>query len=100
MTKTLKCYAWGRHGDWEAICVDLDIAVSGRSLHEVVSLIEEAVDSYIKDAMQEDSLDRARLLSRKAPWHVRARLALMSAYASLRAPREDGHATFGVTCRA
>ena len=24
--RKLTCYAWGKPGDWEALCVDLDIA--------------------------------------------------------------------------
>ena len=98
--KTLKCYAWGRQGDWEAICVDLDIAVSGRSMHEVMETLQNAIRTYIADAMQEDEMNRARLLNRRSPWHVRAKLALGSAYASFSAPKDDGHATFGVACPA
>ena len=29
--RKLTCYAWGKPGDWEALCVDLDIATQGKA---------------------------------------------------------------------
>ena len=30
--RKLTCYAWGKPGDWEALCVDLDLAAQGAKL--------------------------------------------------------------------
>ncbi len=34
MRKVLRCYAEGRNGEWEAICLDLDIAVQEKSFED------------------------------------------------------------------
>lgn len=76
MRRSLQCFAYGHGSEWQAICVDLDIAVAGRSRQDVMKRLEGAIQSYIEDAMQEDPQTRARLLSRRAPWHVRAHHAI------------------------
>jgi predicted RNase H-like HicB family nuclease len=63
--------ARGREGHWEAICFDFDIAVQGRTFNEVAKLMDEAVETYVEDAMKEDETTRAKLLSRRAPLSVR-----------------------------
>jgi hypothetical protein len=68
------CYAKQRDGAWEAICVDLDIAIQGSSFDEVRDLLNTAVATYVADAANETDEDRERLLSRRAPWYVRASL--------------------------
>lgn len=74
--RTVQCYAYGAGNDWEAICADLDIAVQGRSYDEVRALLDVAVRSYVETACQEDEANSRRLLSRHAPFWVRARLRL------------------------
>lgn len=73
--KVLWAYAHGTKGAWEAICADLDISVQGESFDEVRGLLEEAVSSYVEDALKESPRDAARLLNRRAPWWLRLRLA-------------------------
>ncbi|HXY58802.1 MAG TPA: hypothetical protein VEH76_09485 [Methylocystis sp.] len=68
--QNLVCFARGRDSDWEAICVDLDIAVQGQSFNEVRQALEEAVASYIEAAHAEDAESCARLLNRRAPLWV------------------------------
>lgn len=46
--RVLYCCASGREGAWQAICVDLDIAVQGRSFEEVSRLLEEAIGLYLQ----------------------------------------------------
>ncbi|MEO6717060.1 MAG: hypothetical protein ABIM50_07405 [Novosphingobium sp.] len=72
--RSLQCFAHGRDGDWEAICIDLDIAVQGTSFQEVQSTLNDAVRSYASLVSNEDPVTRANLLNRKAPWHVIAKL--------------------------
>lgn len=102
--------ARGRQGHWEAICLDFDIAVQGRTFEEVSGLMAEAVTSYVDDAMKESETARAALLSRRAPWHVRAAWITGLAFAELTGRTKDrrGHdggtssttVPFAVPCHA
>lgn len=74
--RRLQCFAHGRPGDWEAICTDLDLAVQGTSFEDVQRMLNEAVCSYVEDAMQESEETRRQLLKRRSPWHVRIGLTL------------------------
>lgn len=75
MPRRLQCYAHGRTGDWEGLCVDLDIAVQGESFDEVKRLLDEAVRTYVEDAAKEAPETRRRLLARQAPAGLRLRMA-------------------------
>src|SRR5215204_7776206 len=65
------CFAHGREDQWEAICLDYDIAVAGRSFEEVRAILGEAIQTYIEDARRESKPSRSALLKRRSPWHVR-----------------------------
>lgn len=96
------CFAHGRDTDWEAICVDLDIAVQGESFEEVRALLREAIQTYIEDACQEPPEVRDRLLSRTAPWHVRLGLAAKVVVYTLfeKSRKREVQASFGLPCPA
>ena len=104
MTCTFHCYAHCDGSSWEAICVDLDIAVQGRSLREVKELLETTITSYVEDAKAEGEDVARRLLSRRSPWHVRAKLALSLRLYKVRSrfSSRDGHGTadFNIPCHA
>jgi hypothetical protein len=68
--QTLLCYARGRADDWEAICVDFDIAVEGKSFGEAQARLEEAVKAYVAAAGVEAPATLEKLLSRRAPLWV------------------------------
>lgn len=70
MANKLVCFAKGRPGEWEAICLDYDIAVQGRSFEEVEKFLSEAIDDYVESAKQEEPAVRDRLLRRQAPTHI------------------------------
>jgi hypothetical protein len=70
MANKLTCFARGRPGDWEAICLDYDIAVQGRSFEEVEKLLEMSIDDYIESARQEPPDIRDRLLARAVSTRV------------------------------
>lgn len=74
--KQVLCFAHGRKGDWEAICVDFDIAVQGQSFDDVRNRLEAAVCEYVEDALREDPVTRERLLSRKAPLGLKLNLVI------------------------
>jgi predicted RNase H-like HicB family nuclease len=100
--RKLLCFAEGRDGIYEAICVDLDIAVQGRSFREVFDGLNDAVETYIQDATKEDEATARQLLSRRAPWHVRMgyviRLLRHALGAGRKSDREE--ASFDVACPA
>jgi len=73
--RSVQCFAHGRNGVWEGVCIDLDIAVQGVSFDAVKAGLDRAVATYIEDARREDAPTARRLLSRRAPLSVRLRLA-------------------------
>lgn len=95
--RTLRCYVHGRDHDWQAICVDLDLAVQASSKRAAQKALEEAIISYIEDARAEAPEVARQLLARRAPWHVRAKLHLASVLYRLRT-RGEKTANFEVPC--
>lgn len=71
MSRTLHCYAEGRDGGWEAICLDLDIAVQGDSFAEVYRALDEAIAAYLETVHDLPESEQRHLLRRKAPISVR-----------------------------
>lgn len=100
--RNLWSYAHGDASGWEAICVDLDIAVQGRSLDEVRGLLAEAVETYVEDAQREAPAAAKRLLNRRAPWSVRVKFALLflAHILSHGRPGREQRAGFDIPCPA
>ncbi len=73
MRKRLLCYAEGHGEAWEAFCLDLDLAVQGRSFEEVYRSLSAAIRDYVEAALKEDRATAERLLNRKAPLLERLR---------------------------
>jgi hypothetical protein len=97
----VQCFARGRPGDWEAMCVDLDISVQGSSFEEVKALLDQAVAGFVRDAQEEDERNAARLLRRRAPFHVRWKLAFQYLIHTLTtSPEDDCRAGFDLYCPA
>lgn len=71
----LRCYAEGRPGDWQAICLDLDIAVQGGSFDEVRNNLNSAIALFIEEVKDSSAANQRRLLSRKAPLWMRLKYA-------------------------
>ena len=78
MTRKFLCSAEGCENRWQAICIDLDIAVQGKSLAEVQAVLSEAIDLYVEAANAENGRQRERLLNRKSPFGVRLSIACRS----------------------
>ena len=77
MNQKLLCYAYGRDNSWEAICVDFDLAVQGKSFNDVQDKLSKMAKSYLEDAMKEDPETAQRLLSRRVPLLTRTKLAVL-----------------------
>lgn len=99
--RNILCFARGREGDWEAICVDFDIAVQGRSFNEVRQALEDAIHSYVGAAHVEDAETCAKLLNRRAPLLVRIMWSMRVLWSEWRS-RDYGDisASFPVACPA
>lgn len=67
MRKTLRCYAEGRGDQWEAICLDLDIAVQGSCFEEVYHDLGKAITSYLEYVLTLPKEEQAQFLQRTAP---------------------------------
>ena len=73
-----RCHAYRRGDAWEAICTDLNVATFGPSQKEVERLLAEAVELHLDCVADLPDEDRQAMLARRAPWHVRLGLELMS----------------------
>ena len=67
VSRTLHCYAEGRDGDWEAICLDLDIAVQGHWFEEVFGSLQEAIALYLETVADLALEEQRSLLRRNGP---------------------------------
>lgn len=95
MRGSFYCVLHGRGNQWEGLCLDLDLAIHGHSLAEVKNLMNEAIDTYVEDAMQEDEATREALLNRSAPFRVRVYWATRIAMAALRGRKRDDDTPVG-----
>lgn len=75
MNQILRCYAWGRRAEWQAICVDLDIVVQGSSVEEAKDILRACVDDYLDIVAGMPLEEQQHLLHRRSPWGLRAKLA-------------------------
>jgi hypothetical protein len=69
--RILHCYASGRDGDWEGICLDLDIAVQGESFGDVLRSLHDAVSLYLETVTTLPEEQQAHLRHRPAPLGIR-----------------------------
>lgn len=100
-SKSLQCYAHGRDGAWEAICVDLDLAVAGDTFEEVQNSLEIAIAEYLELVSQEAPEQQKKLLNRRAPWFVRLSLAgKMLAFMIFGGRSREAQASFPMPCPA
>ena len=73
MRRVLRCYAEGRDGAWEAICLDLDIAVQENSFEGAFHALNEAIALHLEAVAALPETQRAHLLDRPAPFSLRLR---------------------------
>lgn len=102
MLKTIRCYAEGRPGHWEAFCLEFDIAVNGPSFEAVYRDLHKAIGMYLETVSHLPEVDRDQLLHRRAPLGLRLKFlwfALRHAFTG----RGDGtkrRAEFTLDCPA
>ena len=94
MDVNLKCYVYGGGASWEAICVDLNVAVCGNSQREVQASLRKAVDLYLETVAALPAAEQRGFLSRRAPWHTRTKLAILTWLSTLRSGPDRSQAFF------
>lgn len=78
MSKPLRCYAYGRGSAWQAICVDLDVAVDGTSFGEVKDSLRTSVELFLSAVADLSLEDQREVLSRTTPLYIRVKLATLA----------------------
>lgn len=71
MNRRLTCYIEGSDNQWEAICLDFDIAVQGISARDVEDHLLDAIRSYLEYAYSLPEAERAAFLDRQVPLFLR-----------------------------
>jgi predicted RNase H-like HicB family nuclease len=66
----LKVYIEGFDGQWEALCLDFDIAVQGTTIDAAIASMKEAIAIYLQRVQELPERERAAFLRRRVPWHV------------------------------
>ena len=102
--KLIRCYAEGRPGHWEAFCLDFDLAVQGKSFHDVYSKLNEQLELYVEGVAALPAAERARLINRRAPFSSWLRVSLIVLLSNLgRSQNRPERASFDLSlddCRA
>jgi hypothetical protein len=100
--RSMMCIATGHDDQWEAFCLDYDLAVQGRSFDEVRRFLDKAVHMYAERALELPEPARSQLLNRKAPLSVRLMWAWRLFWRTVlgRAPGDDSTVGFPVACLA
>ena len=62
MNKAIWCYAEGKTGSWEAICLDFDLAVQDKSFDEVYQELNAVISMYLEYTGKLSKEDKRRLL--------------------------------------
>ena len=97
----LRCFAEERDAVWEALCVDLDIAVQGESFEQVYRDLRAAVEQYVAYVRTLPTNEQQRLLGRMAPFSLRWRFARAAlALALTRSGTRGGRAEFTLPAAA
>lgn len=73
MPQNVHCYAEGKNGEWEAICLDFDLVVQGNSFEEVYRSLNEGIVAYVGYVSELPEGEQQAFLNRKAPLSIRFR---------------------------
>lgn len=67
----VRCFAEKRNGQWQAICLDFDLAAQGNSFEDAKHKLESQMYEYVYDALAgEDQAYAHQLLTRRAPYYL------------------------------
>lgn len=85
----VRCYAEGTTDHWEAFCLNFDLAVQGKSFDEVYRELNEMIQSYLETVSTYPAEDRRRLLNRRVPFAMRAKVMAMYIWAFVFGEKSD-----------
>lgn len=65
----LRCFAEPKNGQWQAFCLELDLAAQGDSFQQVRQKLDEMICSYVEDALvgEDREFGMQLLFERRAP---------------------------------
>jgi predicted RNase H-like HicB family nuclease len=95
MPRLLRCYAENKGRGWEAICLDLDIAVQAATFDEAFRELREAIIVYYETVAELPESERKRLFKRRAPVSLRVKFFLHALCAIF---RDDDRERANFTC--
>ena len=91
----LRCYGEKKGDVWQAFCLDLNLAVQGKSFQDVRGKLHRQIESYVYDALEgEDRQYADQLLNRKAPFYFWAKYYLYKALHGANEARDGIHKLF------
>jgi predicted RNase H-like HicB family nuclease len=99
MPRLLRCYAENEGRGWEAICLDVDVAVQAATFDEAVRELREALAVYFETVKELPEEERARFLIRRAPLSLRIKFFLRALRALFRDDDAE-RAEFTCSCPA
>ncbi len=73
MPRYIHCYAEGMEGQWEAVCLDFDLAVQGKTFEEIYQSLNQSIGMYVEYIKSLPNKERAAFLNRSAPFSLRFR---------------------------
>ena len=97
MQRILRCYAERKQDQWQAFCVDFDLAVQGDTFEEVYASLDQAVHDYVQRVAELPEPDRSHLLGRRAPFGSRVAFLAAVIRTALRAHGRGDETRFGYT---
>ena len=78
MNPTLRCYALACGNQWHAICTDFDVAADGDSFKEAKACLATCIELYLDGIDQMPAAEQGRLLNRRSPCHLRAKMIMLT----------------------
>ena len=78
MTLSLRFFPYRDGQNWEASCVDLDIATFAASLDEMKASLATCVEMYLARVAELPAQGQRRFLTRRSPQDLRAKLAFVT----------------------
>lgn len=87
--KRILCYAEGHGDQWEAFCLDFDLAVQGKSLPDVRAKLADQIGLYLESVWSMPAAERDAFLNRRAPLKLRLRFAWLALCTLFRGQVED-----------
>ena len=89
--RKLHCLALGSDGAWEAICLDLDIAVQGRSFEDESDALTPEITLYSEHVATIPAAEQSQFLDRRVPLLMRLRFAVKAFALALAQDSSQGY---------